>query len=51
MMREINKIISVISVAGDQLVKNLSKPSETNMVRQDFYANYLQETISWTAES
>ena len=37
------KIISIISVAGHQLVKNLSESSEIKLVHLDNYADYLRE--------
>ena len=35
--------MSIISVAGHQLVKNLSEPSEITLVHLDVYADYLKE--------
>ena len=43
MTKEGTKIMSIISVAGHQVVKNLSEPSETTLVHLDFYADYLRE--------
>ena len=43
MTREGTKIISIISVAGHQVVKNLSEPSEITAVHLDIYANYLRQ--------
>ena len=37
------KIKSIISVAGHQVVKNLSEPSEITLVHLDIYADYLRE--------
>ena len=37
------KIMSIISVAGHQVVKNLSEPSEITLVHLDIYADYLRE--------
>ena len=37
------KIMSIISVAGHQVVKNLSEPSEITLVHLDIYADYLKE--------
>ena len=37
------KIMSIISVAGHQVVKNLSEPSEITLVHLDIYAEYLRE--------
>ena len=37
------KIMSIISVAGHQVVKNLSEPSEITIVHLDIYADYLKE--------
>ena len=37
------KIMSIISVAGHQVVKNLSETSEITLVHQDIYADYLRE--------
>ena len=35
--------MSIISVAGHQVVKNLSEPSEITLVHLDLYADYLRE--------
>ena len=43
MTREGTKIISIISVAGHQVVKNLSEPSEITLLHLDIYADYLRE--------
>ena len=43
MTKEGTKIMSIISVAGHQVVKNLSEPSEITLVRLDIYADYLKE--------
>ena len=43
MTKEGTKIMSIISVAGHQVVKNLSEPSETTLVHLDIYADYLKE--------
>ena len=43
MTREGTKIISIISVAGDPVVKNLSEPSEITAVNLDIYADYLRQ--------
>ena len=43
MTREGTKIISIISVAGHQVMKNLSEPSEITLVHLDIYADYLRE--------
>ena len=37
------KIMSIIPVAGHQVVKNLSEPSEITLVHLDIYADYLRE--------
>ena len=44
MTKEGTKIMSIISVAGHQVVKNLSEPSEITLVHLDIYADYLRET-------
>ena len=44
MTKEGTKIISIISVAGHQVIKNLSEPSEITLVHLDIYADYLRET-------
>ena len=41
--REGTKVMSIISVAGLQEVKNLSEPSEITLVHLDIYADYLRE--------
>ena len=43
MTKEGTKIMSIISVAGHQVVKNLSEPSEITLVHLDIYADYLKE--------
>ena len=43
MAKEGTKIMSIISVAGHQVVKNLSEPSEITLVHLDIYADYLRE--------
>ena len=43
MTREGTKILSIISVAGHQVVKNLSEPSEITLVHLVIYADYLRE--------
>ena len=43
MTKEGTKIMSIISVAGHQVVKNLSEPSEITLVHLDIYADYLRE--------
>ena len=40
MTKEGSKIMSIISVAGHQVVKNLSEPSEITLVHLDIYADY-----------
>ena len=42
MTKEGTKIMSIISVAGHQVVKNLSEPSEITLVHLDIYADYLK---------
>ena len=37
------KIMSIISIAGHQVVKNLSEPSEIMSVHLDIYADYLRQ--------
>ena len=46
MTREGTKTMSIISVAGHQAVKNLSKASEITPVHLDIYADYLREKES-----
>ena len=41
--KEGTKIMSIISVAGHQVVKNLSEPSELTLIHLDTYADYLRE--------
>ena len=41
--KEGTKIMSIISVAGHQVVKNLSEPSEIKLVHLDIYKDYLRE--------
>ena len=43
MTKEVTKIMSIISIAGHQVVKNLSEPSESTLVHLDIYADYLRE--------
>ena len=43
MTKEGTKKMSIISVAGHQVVKNLSEPSEVTLVHLDIYADYLRE--------
>ena len=43
MTKEGTKIMSIISVAGHQVVKNLGEPSEITLVHLDIYADYLRE--------
>ena len=43
MRREGTKVMSIKSVAGHQVVKNLSEPSEITLVHLDIYADYLRE--------
>ena len=43
MKKEGTKIMSIISVAGHQVVKNLSEPSEITLVQLDIYADYLRQ--------
>ena len=43
MTKEGTKIMSIILVAGHQVVKNLSEPSEITLVHLDIYADYLRE--------
>ena len=43
MTKEGTKIMSIISVAGHQVVKNLSESSEITLVHLDIYADYLRE--------
>ena len=43
MTKEGTKITSIVSVAGHQVVKNLSEPSEITLVHLDIYAVYLRE--------
>ena len=43
MTKERTKIMSTISVAGHQMVKNLSEPFEITLVHLDIYADYLRE--------
>ena len=43
MLKEGTKIMSIISVAGNQVVKNLGEPSEITLVHLDIYADYLRE--------
>ena len=43
MTKEATKIMSVISVAGHQVVKKLSEPSEITLVHLNIYTDYLRE--------
>ena len=43
MTKEGTKIMSIILVAGHQVVKNLSEPSEITLFHLDIYADYLRE--------
>ena len=43
MTKQGTKIMSIISVAGHQVVKDLSEPSEITLVHLDIYADYLKE--------
>ena len=43
MTKEVTKIMSIISVAGHQVIKNLSEPSESTLFHLDIYADYLRE--------
>ena len=43
MTKEWTNIMSIISVAGHQVVKNLSEPSEITLVHLNIYAYYLRE--------
>ena len=43
MTKEGTKIMSIILVAGHQVVKNLSEPSEITLEHLDMYADYLRE--------
>ena len=43
MTKEATKLMSITSVAGHQVVKRLSEPSEITLVHLDIYADYLRE--------
>ena len=43
MTKEGTEILSIISVAGHQVVKNLSESPEITIVHLDIYADYLKE--------
>ena len=43
MTKKGTKIMSIISAAGHQVVKNFSEPSEITLVHLDIYADYLRE--------
>ena len=43
MTKEGTKTMSIISVVGHQVVKNLSEPSVITLVHLDIYADYLRE--------
>ena len=43
MMPQRSRIQSIISVAGHQVVRNLSEPSEFTMMHLDTYADYLRQ--------
>ena len=38
-----SKIQSIISVAGHQVIRNLSEPSEFTLMHLDTYADYLRQ--------
>ena len=38
-----SKIHSIISVAGNQVIRNLSEPSEFTLMHLDTYADYLRQ--------
>ena len=38
-----SRIQSIISIAGNQVIRNLSEPSEFTMMRLDTYADYLRK--------
>ena len=38
-----NRIQSIVSVAGHQMISNLSKPSEFTLMHLDTYADYLRQ--------
>ena len=38
-----SKIQSMVSVAGHQVIRNLSEPSEFTLMRLDTYADYLRQ--------
>ena len=42
MIREGTKVMSIKSVAGHQVVKNLSEPSEITLIHLNIYADYLR---------
>ena len=42
-MTQGNKIQSIISVAGHQVIRNLSEPSEFTMMHLNTYADYLRQ--------
>ena len=46
MTREGTKIMSILSVAGHQMAKNLSEPSEIALVHLDIYSDYLKKNDS-----
>ena len=43
MVPQVSKIQSIISVAGHQVIRNLSEPSEFTLMHLDTYADYLRQ--------
>ena len=43
MTREGTKLVSIKSITGYQVVKNLSEPSKTTVIHLDIYPDYLRE--------
>ena len=43
MLPQVNKIQSIISVAGHQVISNLNEPSEFAMMHLEIYADYLRQ--------
>ena len=43
MVQQGSRIQSLISVAGHQVIRNLSDPSDFNMMHLDTYADYLRQ--------
>ena len=41
-----SKIQSIISIAGHQVIRNLSEPSEITLMHLDTYADYLRQVES-----